>query len=193
MTMSVGMEMNVTDLSPWATTTDETWETQGNMDNINEMQFSLHILHLITILSLLLVTLLGNGSVLFALTRHLKKSNNVSNILIASMSSSDMLLALFSMPMSFGALVNGSWFYGENMCILNGILNNTLTLSSILMLSLIAIDRTCIMCGTPQRWLQHPATMLYCAAGWVLAFVVSIPWVTISTEQHDVWLDTDSR
>lgn len=66
---------------------------------------------------------------------------NITNTFIIALSMSDIMMALFPMPMSVGALMLGEWHFGDAACAVQGFMVNFLAFVSLLIMALTAVNR----------------------------------------------------
>ncbi|XP_015276660.1 PREDICTED: D(1B) dopamine receptor, partial [Gekko japonicus] len=129
-----------------------------------------------SLLSLLVLwTLLGNGLVCGAIVGCRRLRAKVTNLFLASLAVSDLLVALLVMPWKAAAEVAGYWPFGEAFCrpwVACDIMCST---ASILNLCLIALDRYWAI-SSPfryQRQMTPRLALAVIALAWALAFLVS--------------------
>lgn len=86
------------------------------------------------------IAALSNICVLVILFR---KNNlrTVSNLLLASLACSELLMAVVVIPFSIAAFAKETWSYGDSFCIFQGYFSNMICLSSAAFTSVIAVDR----------------------------------------------------
>lgn len=94
------------------------------------------------IVGLMCVTaLVANFLVIFVVYRNTALRQQFSSVFIVNLAMGDFLTALFSMPLSLGALVYRGWPFSSLLCHFNGFSNQILGISAILTLAVISIDR----------------------------------------------------
>ncbi|EDO33276.1 predicted protein [Nematostella vectensis] len=66
-----------------------------------------------------------------------------TNIFIVALSISDIIMSVFPMPLTAGAVITGAWSYGGTLCHIQGYLVHVLAFISIEIMALTAINRYC--------------------------------------------------
>jgi len=87
-----------------------------------------------------ILALLGNTMVVIAFLWK-PRLRNITNTFIIALSISDIMMALFPMPMSVGALMLGGWHFGGITCTVQGFMINFLAFVSLQIMALTAVNR----------------------------------------------------
>ena len=95
----------------------------------------------VTIFSILDATAALSNSCILLLIFRKSTLRTVSNLLLASLALSELLMAVLVIPFSIVAFAKESWPYGESLCLFQGYLSNVLCLTSAAFTSVIAVDR----------------------------------------------------
>ena len=88
----------------------------------------------------ILMAVIGNSSVLLAVYRN-RRLRTIPNYYIASLAISDILLPLLRAPYSVTVVIIGFWPFSHNACQVQGFVVIILACSSLLILTLTAINR----------------------------------------------------
>jgi len=99
-----------------------------------------NISFLIFAVTLIAITIIGNGMIIAAWFIH-KPLRTSSNLLLVSLAIPDILLGLISMPLNTIQIIYSNWFFGQITCQLWAITNITFGFVSANHLVLIAFDR----------------------------------------------------
>lgn len=86
------------------------------------------------------LALFGNTLVVIAFLWK-PRLRNITNTFIIALCMSDIVMALFPMPMSAGALMFGDWPFGEIVCTVQGFMVNFLAFVSLQIMALTAVNR----------------------------------------------------
>ncbi|KAK2883891.1 hypothetical protein Q8A67_017528 [Cirrhinus molitorella] len=89
---------------------------------------------------MILTTVFGNLLVIISIS-HFKQLQSPTHMIVQSLAACDCLLGSLVMPYSMVRSVEGCWYLGDVVCKVHSSLDMTFSISSILHLSLIAIDR----------------------------------------------------
>lgn len=84
--------------------------------------------------------IIGNGLLLSLVLAH-KSMRTVTNILLLSLGVSDLLIAVWNMPMELKFYMDNEWTLGEPMCKMTTYIQAVAVTSSIFTLTIVAIDR----------------------------------------------------
>ncbi|XP_071944886.1 histamine H2 receptor-like [Antedon mediterranea] len=88
-----------------------------------------------------IVTVLGNGLVIFALTTEISLRSNPANLFILNLSVADFLVGAFSLPFNTFWLMFDYWPFGEGVCKMWLIIDYTACTVSVCGIILISLDR----------------------------------------------------
>ncbi|XP_059355267.1 trace amine-associated receptor 3-like [Carassius carassius] len=99
---------------------------------------------------MILTTVFGNLLIIISIS-HFKQLQSPTHLIVQSLAACDCLLGSLVMPYSMVRSVEGCWYLGDVVCKVHSSLDMTFSISSILHLSLIAIDRYWAICD-PLRY-----------------------------------------
>uniref|UniRef100_UPI00358E7966 neuropeptide Y receptor type 1-like n=1 Tax=Myxine glutinosa TaxID=7769 RepID=UPI00358E7966 len=119
--------------------------------------------------------LIGN-TVLVLVIAHQKELQNVTNVLIANLACSDILVCLICLPLTVAYTLMDHWAFGEVLCKTSPFLQCSTVSVSIFSLVLIAIERHQLIIH-PTGWKPSLAHAHWAIALiWLLAFLISLPY-----------------
>lgn len=98
------------------------------------------VIESLTLIFINILALVGNTLVVLAFIRN-PALRNVTNTFIIALSLSDIVMAIFPMPLSVGALISGQWLYGDIMCAIQGVVVFFLAFVSLQIMALTAVNR----------------------------------------------------
>lgn len=121
------------------------------------------------------VGLIGNSCLVFVITRH-REMRNVTNVLIANLSCSDILMCIVCLPVTIIYTLMDHWILGEALCKLTPFIQCISVTVSIYSLVLIAMERYQLIVH-PTGW-KPVVSQSYMAVfvTWVVASLVSVPF-----------------
>ncbi|KAM6954443.1 neuropeptide Y receptor Y8b [Aplochiton taeniatus] len=129
--------------------------------------------------TMIAVGLIGNSCLVFVIVRQ-KEMRNVTNILIANLSCSDILLCVWCLPINIIYTLMDHWILGEALCKITPFVQCISITVSIFSLVLIAMERYQLIIH-PTGWkpvLVH--SYLAVAVTWVVACFFSLPYLSFS-------------
>ncbi|XP_051870353.1 neuropeptide Y receptor type 6-like [Pristis pectinata] len=124
-----------------------------------------------------IVGLFGNLCLIFIITRQ-KENHNVTNILIANLSVSDILICVMCIPFTIVYTLMDYWIFGDVMCKANSFVQCVSVTVSIFSLVLIAIERHQLIVN-PRGW--KPSVSHACwgiVLIWFISLIISFPFIT---------------
>ncbi len=123
---------------------------------------------------MILTTVFGNLLIIISIS-HFKQLQSPTHMIVQSLAACDCLLGSLVMPYSMVRSVEGCWYLGDFMCKVHSSLDMTFSISSILHLSLIAIDRYWAICD-PLRYkmrVTNNTVGVFITFTWLFSFVYS--------------------
>uniref|UniRef100_A0A673L9E6 Neuropeptide Y receptor type 1 n=1 Tax=Sinocyclocheilus rhinocerous TaxID=307959 RepID=A0A673L9E6_9TELE len=129
--------------------------------------------------AVVLLGVVGNLALILVITRQ-RELHNVTNVLIANLSVSDLLMSLVCLPFTFIYTFMDHWVFGAVMCKLNSLVQCCSVSVSIFSLVLIAIERHQLILH-PRGWrpsLNHAC--LGISLTWALAALTATPFLLFS-------------
>lgn len=95
----------------------------------------------LTLFVMALAALVMNFLVCLVVYRSKELRKHISSVFIVNLAICDFIMALFAMPFSIGAIIAQQWPFGDFMCQVTAFWNMVLSLSAVLTLASISIDR----------------------------------------------------
>uniref|UniRef100_A0ABM5FLG9 Neuropeptide Y receptor type 6-like n=1 Tax=Pogona vitticeps TaxID=103695 RepID=A0ABM5FLG9_9SAUR len=122
-----------------------------------------------------LVGLLGNLC-LIVIIRKQKESQNVTNILIANLSVSDIFICIMCIPFNAAYTLMDYWVFGEAMCKISDFVQSISVTVSVFSLVLIAVERYQLIVN-PRGWKPTVSHAFWAIIFiWVFALIISTPF-----------------
>lgn len=152
---------------------DSFWEDEGNCP----MSIAGTTFLIVAYSVVLAVGLVGNTCLVLVIMRQ-KEMRNVTNIFIANLSCSDILVCIVCLPSTLIYTLMDSWILGEALCKLSPFIQCMSVTVSILSMVLIALERHQLIIH-PTGWkpvVGH--SYLAVALTWVVACLISLPFPT---------------
>ncbi|KAG1943481.1 5-hydroxytryptamine receptor 4 isoform X1 [Pimephales promelas] len=151
---------------------------------------TLRIMLSIVLVTIIILTVLGNLLVIVALCKDRQLRKKKTNFFVVSLAFVDLLVALVVMPLAAIELTTGQWSYGDTFCLVRTSLDVQLTTVSILHLCCIALDRYYAICCQPLVYNNKMTPIrvsLMLVGCWVISFFISFlpimqSWNTIGIE-----------
>ncbi|XP_052415421.1 neuropeptide Y receptor type 1-like [Carassius gibelio] len=140
---------------------------------------SLFVVMAVAYSAVVLLGVVGNLALILVITRQ-RELHNVTNVLIANLSVSDLLMSLVCLPFTFIYTFMDHWVFGAVMCKLNSLVQCCSVSVSIFSLVLIAIERHQLILH-PRGWrpsLNHAC--LGISLTWALAALTATPFLLFS-------------
>ncbi|XP_048816944.1 neuropeptide Y receptor type 6-like [Lagopus muta] len=122
------------------------------------------------------VGLFGNLCLIVIIKRQ-KEAQNVTNILIANLSLSDVLICIMCIPVTAAYTLMDYWIFGEAMCKISSFIQSISVTVSILSLVLIAIERYQLIVN-PRGWKPNTSHAYWGIIFiWVFSLMISTPFL----------------
>ncbi|XP_064174421.1 neuropeptide Y receptor type 4 [Anguilla rostrata] len=130
--------------------------------------------------AVMLLGLLGNACLICVIARQKEKAN-VTSILIANLSVSDVLVCVFCLPVTVAYTLMDHWAFGGTLCRLMPFVQCASVTVSVLSLVLIALERHQLILN-PGGWKPSaPQAYLAVVLIWTLACFTSLPFLAFHT------------
>lgn len=118
----------------------------------------------------------GNACVVLAVAKN-KALQTVRNLFIVSLSASDLVVCLFSLPISASTSMYKTWEFGEALCYAIPMFQGMSVFISTFTLTCIAIDRFILIIFPTKRPIQVTHAVVMIAVVWTLAMSMTLPMV----------------
>ncbi|XP_027796806.2 neuropeptide Y receptor type 6 [Marmota flaviventris] len=133
------------------------------------------LLLLIVYTVVLIVGLFGNLSLIIIIFKKQREAQNVTNILIANLSLSDILVCIMCIPFTVVYTLMDHWIFGNTMCKLTSYVQSVSISVSIFSLVLIAIERYQLIVN-PRGWKPSISHAYWGITFiWLISLLLSIP------------------
>ncbi|XP_067239335.1 trace amine associated receptor 12j [Chanodichthys erythropterus] len=123
---------------------------------------------------MILITVFGNLLIIISIF-HFKHLQSPTHLIVRSLAASDCLLGSLVMPYSMVRSVEGCWYLGDVVCKVHSSLDMTFSISSLIHLSLISVDRYWAICD-PLRYkmrVTNNTVTVFTTFAWLFAFLYS--------------------
>ncbi|XP_055064861.1 neuropeptide Y receptor Y8a [Misgurnus anguillicaudatus] len=125
------------------------------------------------------VGLVGNACLVYIISRQ-KEMRNVTNILIANLSCSDILMCVVCLPVTVIYTLMDRWIFGEMLCKVTPFVQCMSVTVSIFSLVLIALERHQLIIH-PTGWTPAAGhSYLAVAVTWMVACFISLPFLSFN-------------
>lgn len=113
----------------------------------------------------MLAAIIGNSMVLSVIIRH-KGMRTRTNMFLASLATSDLMVALLDMPFSLVTVIKGNWIFGDVWCTVNGFTMAFFLITSIHNLMYISIHKYITITKPFSRTLTYKKIIVMIAFAW---------------------------
>ena len=123
----------------------------GMADELNSRNVFLTVLEASFMIFLNVLSLLGNVLVCISVYRNTRLRTS-TNLYIVALAISDLLSAIFVMPLAAGGLISGSWPFGGTVCQMHAFMAQFVVYISPVTMGLTAINRYVRICKSDQQY-----------------------------------------
>ena len=123
-------------------------------DDLESRSTALKIVEAGSMMAMNVLSLVGNILVCISVYRN-PRLRTTTNLYIIALAVSDLLAALFVMPLATGVLISGRWPYGETVCQVNAFFSLFVVYASPVTMGLTAINRYVRICRSDQQYRQY--------------------------------------
>ncbi|XP_020620327.1 pinopsin-like [Orbicella faveolata] len=119
-----------------------------------------------------------------------ERLRTTTNVYIFALAISDLLSAIFEMPLAVGVLISGRWPFGEALCQVHAFFSLFVVYISPVTMSFTAANRYVRMCKSEQqykRFFSKWKSRITLACAW--AFVTGYIWITHLAGVQDYYFD----
>ncbi|XP_016059220.1 PREDICTED: neuropeptide Y receptor type 6-like [Miniopterus natalensis] len=138
---------------------------------------SLALLPLLIAYAVVLITgLFGNLSLIIIILKKQREAQNVTSILIANLSLSDILVCVMCIPFTVVYTLMDHWIFGDTMCKLTSYVQSVSISVSIFSLVLIAVERYQLIVN-PRGWKPSVSHAYWGITSiWLFSLLLSVPF-----------------
>ena len=136
-------------------------------DDLNSRSLFLTIVEVSSLVILNILSLSGNTLVCLSVYKN-TRLRTTTNLYIIALAVSDLLSAVFVMPLGIGVLITSKWIFGEAICQLHAFFSLFVIYVSPVTMGLTAVNRYVRMCKSDQLYKRLFSARKSCA---LLAFV----------------------
>lgn len=137
-------------------------------DDLSSRSLFLTVLEAVSMIVLNVLSLVGNIFVCISVYRN-ARLRTTTNLYIIALAISDLLSAIFVMPLTAGVLVTGRWPFGKTLCQMNSVLSVFVVYVSPVTMGLTALNRYVRICKSDQmykRFFSQRKSRFLLAVGW---------------------------
>lgn len=139
------------------------------------------------------VALFGNLLVCHVIFRH-KRMRTVTNIFIANLAVSDLLLITLNVPFNIAKSLMNEWVFGDAMCHITNMSLITSVYASTFTLTVIALDRQRVLLYPLRPRIMKSGGMIVVAIIWIVSIIMALPFgIYNETKQVNMVLDISLR
>ena len=120
-------------------------------DSLSSRNSSLIIVEVISLVILNVLCLTGNILVCMSVYKNVRL-RTTTNLYIIALAVTDLLSAVFVMPISIGVLITGEWIFGEAICQLHAFFSLFVIYISPVTMGLTAVNRYVRICRSTQQY-----------------------------------------
>lgn len=138
-------------------------------DELNSRSVFLTVLEASFMILLNVLSLLGNVLVCVSVHRN-TRLRTTTNVYIVALAISDLLSAIFVMPLAAGVLISGRWPFGGTVCQMNAFISQFVVYVSPVTMGLTAINRYVRICKSDQqykRFFSQRKSLVLLASAWM--------------------------
>ena len=158
-------------------------------DELNSRNVFLTVLEASFMILLTVFSLLGNVLVCISVYRNTRLRTS-TNLYIVALAISDLLSAIFVMPLAAGVLISGRWPFGGTVCQMHAFMAQLVVYISPVTMGLTAINRYVRICKSDQqykRFFSHRKSLILIVSAWLfVACYILIVRLTGLQEFHFV-------
>ncbi len=123
---------------------------------------------------MILTTVFGNLLIIISIS-HFKHLQSPTHMIVQSLAACDCLLGSLVMPYSMVRSVEGCWYLGDFVCKVHSSLDMTFSISSLMHLSLISVDRYWAICDHLRYKMRvtNNTVTVFTTLTWLFSFLYS--------------------
>ena len=143
-------------------------------NDLSSRSLSLIVVEVSLLITLNILSLIGNTLVCISVFKN-ARLRTTTNLYIIALAVSDLLSAVFVMPISATVLIAGNWILGGTLCQLHAFFSLFVIYVSPVTMGLTAVNRYVRMCKSDQQYkrmfsARNSRTLLACAWGFVACY-----------------------
>ncbi|UMM28741.1 hypothetical protein L5515_011443 [Caenorhabditis briggsae] len=145
-------------------------EYQPEYNDMNEIRAIFSVLYLIVWVA----AIVGNTLVLYVLTFN-QVSLSVRTVFVGCLAGSDLLMCLFSLPITAISIFSRVWVFPSIFCKLIGVFQGGTIFVSSFTLTVIALDRCVLILRPNQEIVNFPRAVFIVFCIWLLGYCLALP------------------
>ncbi|XP_068692963.1 trace amine-associated receptor 1-like [Montipora foliosa] len=143
------------------------------------------VLKIIPLALVMLASIVGNAIVIHAVYTDIRMQT-ATNMLIVSQALADFGTSILVIPFALVSVGADGWIFGEKFCFANGFLNLFFTQTTVLQMTIIAVERYLVIVRPLLRAISLRDAMLLAALAWGVSFLGAFPWLPLLTNHVKV-------
>ena len=157
---------------------NSTW----NEDIRGQVDLEKYLLLLISYSILFIIAFFGNALVCHVIFSR-KRMRTVTNIFIANLAVSDLLLIVLNVPFNLAKSLMNDWLFGDVLCVLMNMSLITSVYASTFTLTVIALDRQRVLLYPLRPRILKSGGLIVVAIIWIVSIIMSLPFGIYSKKE----------
>ena len=153
-----------------------------HVDMRDEIDLEKYLILLVSYSILFVIAFFGNALVCHVIFSR-KRMRTVTNIFIANLAVSDLLLIVLNVPFNLAKSLLNDWLFGDVMCVLMNMSMITSVYASTFTLTVIALDRQRVLLYPLRPRILKSGGLFVIAVIWIVAIVMSLPFGIYSRKE----------
>jgi len=167
--------------------------TGGKVDMKDDRFLSRDLVLIISYSVLVIIALFGNILVCHVIFSR-KRMRTVTNIFIANLAVSDLLLIILNVPFNLAKTMMTEWLFGSAMCHIMNMSLITSVYASTFTLSVIALDRQRVLLYPLRPRILKSGGLIMVAVIWIASIILALPYGIYSkTKEMDFLVEEQLR
>ena len=156
--------------------------SQGEGDMGDNVDLEKELLLIISYGILVIIAFFGNALVCHVIFSR-RRMRTVTNIFIANLAVSDLLLVVLNVPFNIAKSLMNDWLFGDAMCVLMNMSLITSVYASTFTLAVIALDRQRVLLYPLRPRILKSGGLIVISIIWTVSIIMSLPFGIYSKSQ----------
>ena len=149
--------------------------TQGEHDMGDRMDLEKDLILIISYSILVMIAFFGNALVCHVIFSR-RRMRTVTNIFIANLAVSDLLLVVLNVPFNIAKFLMNDWLFGNAMCVIMNMSLITSVYASTFTLTVIALDRQRVLLYPLRPRILKSGGLIVVSIIWIVSIIMSLPF-----------------